>query len=38
MSRLTQTDVTGRGFLDEFDRRARAARPFLDHLSGVLGV
>ncbi len=38
VSRLTQKDVTARGFLDEFDRRAQAARPFLGYLSGVLGV
>ena len=38
VSRLTQRDATGRGFLDEFERRAIAARPFMAFLSGALGV
>ena len=38
VSRLKQGDATGRGFLDEFERRAVAARPFMAFISGALGV
>jgi uncharacterized protein (TIGR02453 family) len=37
-SRLTQREVTARGFLDECEARAARARPFLAFLSGALGV
>jgi uncharacterized protein (TIGR02453 family) len=38
VSRMSQRDATARGFLDEFERRARAARPFMAWVSGTLGV
>jgi uncharacterized protein (TIGR02453 family) len=38
VSRLSQKDATARGFLDEFARRAGAARPFLAWVSQTLGV
>lgn len=38
VSRLSQREVTSRGFLDLFDARARAARPFLGWLEDVLAV
>jgi uncharacterized protein (TIGR02453 family) len=38
MTTLTQTETTGRGFLEEFETRARASRPFMTFLSDALGV
>jgi uncharacterized protein (TIGR02453 family) len=38
VSRMSQKDATSRGFLDEFERRARAARPFMTWVSEALGV
>ncbi len=38
LSHLTQRDATARGFLDEFERRAQAAHPFMAWVSGALGV
>lgn len=38
VSRLTQTEVTGRGFLAEWERRARAARPFMAFICSALGA
>lgn len=38
VSRLKQGDATGRGFLDEFERRAAAARPFMAFMSNAVGV
>jgi uncharacterized protein (TIGR02453 family) len=38
VSPLTQSDVTASGFLDEWQARAAAARPFMEYLSRALGV
>lgn len=38
VSPMTQKDATARGFVDEFERRARAARPFMAFLCDALGV
>ncbi len=38
LSRLTQTEVTGRGFLAEWERRAHDARPFMAFLCSALRV
>jgi uncharacterized protein (TIGR02453 family) len=38
VSPLTQRDATARGFLDECEARAAAARPFMAFLCGALGV
>jgi uncharacterized protein (TIGR02453 family) len=38
VSRLSERDATAPGFLDEFERRAHAARPFLAHLDDMLGA
>jgi uncharacterized protein (TIGR02453 family) len=38
VSRLTQTEVTGRGFLAEWERRAHDARPFMAFLCSALHV
>ena len=38
VSRFKQGDATGRGFLDEFERRITTARPFLAFVSDALGV
>ena len=38
VSPLTQKDATSRGFLDECEERARAARPFMSFICGALGV
>ncbi len=38
MSRMKQGDATRSGFLDEFDRRASAVRPFMVFLADALGV
>jgi uncharacterized protein (TIGR02453 family) len=38
VSRLTQKEATGRGFLDLYEERARAARPFMAFISDALGV
>ena len=38
VSPLTQRDATGRGFLDVVEARAAQARPFMEYVSGALGV
>jgi uncharacterized protein (TIGR02453 family) len=38
VSRLTQKDATARGFLDQFEERAGAARPFMSFICDALGV
>jgi uncharacterized protein (TIGR02453 family) len=38
VSRMSQKDATGRGFLDVFEQRAAEVRPFMAFLSGALGV
>jgi uncharacterized protein (TIGR02453 family) len=38
ITRMTQRDATGGRFLDECERRAVAARPYLEFLSSALGV
>jgi uncharacterized protein (TIGR02453 family) len=38
MTRLTQKDVTARGFLDVYEARTRAARPYMAWLCDALGV
>jgi uncharacterized protein (TIGR02453 family) len=38
VSRLTQRQATGSGFLDECEARAAAARPFMEFLSAALRV
>jgi uncharacterized protein (TIGR02453 family) len=38
VSPLKQADVTASGFLDEWQERAAAARPFMEFLSRALGV
>ena len=38
MSQLSQKQVTARGFLDEFETRARKARPFMAFLGDALQV
>jgi uncharacterized protein (TIGR02453 family) len=38
ITRMSQRDATGGGFLDECERRAGEARPYLEFLSDALGV